>query len=216
MYADKYARRSGFDPGSAGMSIGLIAVITAGLAYSSPVFQRHFEPPLVADNIPIVPPPPPNNPKPTKPQHPTEAQPIDKAVVPDPIVKTETPPQPFIGATPTFPTLPEGGGNVLVKQAPPIITEPLVDARYAGTFQPEYPAAERRDGRAGRVVVRVLIGVDGRVKQIEKVSAASDEFYKATERRALEKWRFKPGTRDGVPIEAWRTMSVSFVINDED
>ena len=26
---------------------------------------------------------------------------------------------------------------------------------------------------------------------------------------------FKPGTRDGVPVEAWRTMAVSFVLNGE-
>jgi protein TonB len=65
------------------------------------------------------------------------------------------------------------------------------------------------------VVVRELVGTDGRVKQVQKVSAASDDFFAVTERRALDKWRFKPGTRDGVPIEAWQTVSLSFVLNDE-
>ncbi len=56
----------------------------------------------------------------------------------------------------------------------------------------------------------MLIGTDGRVKRAERVSAASDAFWAATERRALDKWRFRPATRDGVPVEAWRTMTVRF------
>ncbi len=32
--------------------------------------------------------------------------------------------------------------------------------------------------------------------------------------RALAKWRFKPATRDGMAEEAWRTMSVTFVLED--
>ena len=98
---------------------------------------------------------------------------------------------------------------------PSVLVDPQIDSRFASGFQPTYPADERRAGNQGRVVVRVLIGVDGRVKEVEKLLATSDSFFEVTRRRALEKWRFKPGTRDGVPVEAWRTMSVTFVLNDD-
>ena len=64
-------------------------------------------------------------------------------------------------------------------------------------FQPVYPAAERRAGREGRVTVRVLVGVDGRVKQVERVGATSDAFWQATEARAMSEMAVQPG-------DAWR------------
>jgi len=63
------------------------------------------------------------------------------------------------------------------------------------------------------VVVRVLVGTDGRVKAIERVSATSDAFFAATRRQALSQWRFRPATRDGVGVESWYRMSVTFVLN---
>jgi protein TonB len=94
----------------------------------------------------------------------------------------------------------------------PVLVGARPDPRFARALQPDYPPSERRAEREGRVTVRVLVGIDGRVKQIELVSAASDQFFEATRRQALEKWRFTPATRDGIPEEAWRTMSVTFVL----
>jgi periplasmic protein TonB len=65
----------------------------------------------------------------------------------------------------------------------------------------------------GSVTVRVLIGTDGRVRQVQVVRATDPEFAKATERQALRAWRFKPATRDGVPVEDWQTLTVRFDIN---
>jgi protein TonB len=63
--------------------------------------------------------------------------------------------------------------------------------------------------------VRVLIGTDGRVKEVQQISAASTAFFEATRKQALTKWRFTPGTRDGAPVEAWRTMAVRFELDGE-
>jgi len=90
------------------------------------------------------------------------------------------------------------------------MVDAVADPRYARDFQPDYPAGERRMGNEGKVVIRVLIGPDGRVKQVERVSAASAAFWQVTERQALSRWRFRPATRDGVAIESWRTMTVRF------
>jgi protein TonB len=108
-------------------------------------------------------------------------------------------------------------GTVIPEQVkgPPVLMGANIDPRYANNFQPTYPPDQIREGNTGRVIVRVLIGVDGRVKDIEKVSTPSDSFWEATKRQALSKWRFKPATRDGEPYETWKIMNVSFVLNQD-
>jgi protein TonB len=219
MYADGYSRRTKFDPGSMGLALLLNGTIVAGLvAFAAPkIFTRHFDPEVHTFNVPPDPPPPPPTPEPPKPDinHQVQAKQIE-VVIPKTIVTT-TPDDTHYIAPPTEPT-PVGtggdGGFVTPVRPPPVMTGARRDPRFADSFQPDYPVGERRAEHQGRVVVRVLIGVDGRVKQVVKVSAPSDAFFEATERRALEKWRFKPATRDGVAIETWDEIGVKFVLND--
>ena len=218
MYADRYAGRTKFDPASMGLALVLNGTIVAGLiAFAAPkMFHRIVAPPItVIDVAPRSEPPPP---EPATPELKTQAPtPRETVAVPETIV--QTPPS---DSTPyTAPTTPPGpvggtidGGFVTPAKPAPVVTGAELDSRFASTFQPDYPVGERRLEHQGRVVVRVLVGVDGRVKQVEKVSAPSSDFFEATERRALQKWRFKPATRDGIPIEVWKTVGVSFVLND--
>jgi len=80
----------------------------------------------------------------------------------------------------------------------------------AGDLQPPYPTSEQRAQREGSVVIRVVVGPDGRVKSAEKVRATSDAFYEATERHARARWRFRPATVDGRAVEARKTLTVQF------
>ena len=75
---------------------------------------------------------------------------------------------------------------------------------------PHYPASEERAEAEGSVTIRLLIGPDGRVKAAEKVAAASEAFWRATERHALRAWRFTPATVDGKPVESRKVMTVKF------
>lgn len=87
------------------------------------------------------------------------------------------------------------------------------DSRFARNFQPDYPVGMLRQEIEGSVTVRVLIGTDGRVRQVQILRAADPDFANATERQALKAWRFKPATRDGKPVEDWQTLTVRFDIN---
>jgi protein TonB len=108
------------------------------------------------------------------------------------------------------------GPTVLADPPAPPLAPKLVlaelDPRYAGAFQPDYPASEQRREIEGVAKVRVLIGTDGRVKAVELVSTDSPGFFAETKRRALTKWRFTPATRGGVAEESWKTMTVRFEI----
>jgi periplasmic protein TonB len=109
------------------------------------------------------------------------------------------------------------GGTII---EPPIIpTDPpkppvISSAKFSGrNAQPPYPPGLQRLDISGSVTVRVLVGTDGRPVRIEMVRADNDGFFSATRDWAMKNWRFTPATRDGVPFEEWRTMTVRFDLN---
>ncbi|SFS05578.1 energy transducer TonB [Sphingomonas jatrophae] len=163
----------------------------------------------------ITPPPEPVPPQP-KAQQPksridTPIREIQLPQLPDTTV-IETPRLPPL---PPMPPLPPSGGEIAPRPADPPAPPALVDAAPdpRAQFQPAYPAALQRAEVEGRATVRVLIGSDGRVHAVEIVSADDPAFAEATRKQALRSWRFKPATRDGVPVESWRTMTVHFRMN---
>ncbi|MFA6123434.1 TonB family protein [Sphingomonas sp.] len=223
MYADRYSSRQGLDPGGVGFALGVGGVLLFGLSLTAPnILTRLVDPPLTTTNIPIPSDPPP--PEKTQPERhlkdPTRANPPPETVDSS---KQQSATSAGTAAFPVeFPPKIEvavgtGSDEIGTVTPPhvPAIVGPQLDSRYANLFQPNYPSDERLAGRTGRVVVRVLIGTDGRVKDVQQVSAASTAFFEATRKQALTKWRFMPGTRDGVPVEAWRTMAVRFELDGE-
>lgn len=215
MYADRYRGMGGVNPYSLTASLTIIGSLLAAFYFAAPTVRQHIDERIHTFFIPVEPPPPKPQPKP----HRLKPAPAPQPDQPRQRVETridthfdfpKLPPQPpvddtaGIGTTTTLPPPP----------LPPLI-DARVDPRYAGDLQPPYPPAERRANHEGRVVVRVLIGVDGRVKQLERISADSDAFFEATRRQALAKWRFRPATRGGVPEESWQTKSVRFVLEDD-
>lgn len=116
---------------------------------------------------------------------------------------------------PPLPADPSPPGNSVTADppappAPPVRTQPEIDPRFAAQLQPPYPPAEERAEREGVVRVRVTVGPDGRVKALERLSATSDAFWAATERHARARWRFRPATLDGRPVESTMTITLRF------
>ena len=219
MYADRYARPEGIKFGSLTIAITVNAALMSALVFMSPNVRGAIgERILETVNIPIDTPPPEIRPE-TKPQVQQKTLPAPERIETTPrIADTESL---FVTHTilpPETGTLTgTGTGRVEIVDppiVPPVFVDAAIDARFARDLQPTYPAGERRAENEGRVVIKVLVGVDGRVKLGERVSATSDAFWQATLQRALAKWRFRPATRDGVPVEAWRTMTLRFELND--
>jgi len=70
--------------------------------------------------------------------------------------------------------------------------------RLAGEL-PELPAG----APAGRVVVRLLVGADGRVLDAEVTDGPGG--LAETARRAVTRWRYAPPVVDGRPVRVWTT-----------
>lgn len=225
MYADRYTGPGRFSPGGLVAAVGINAGVIAALMLAAPyVAPTPEETPFTVVNIPVTPPDvPPPEPQPRKEAAPTPLPYVAKPIIPNPQpldpgpTTTDdlplTPPGPIAG---TFPGTGNGEGVTVDPPMPPLplLVGPALDPRYAAELQPPYPAAEQRMGNDGIVKVRVRIGADGRVKEVQRVSASSDAFFRATEQQALRRWRFKAATRDGVAEEGWKVMTVTFVLAD--
>lgn len=222
MYADRRTDRT-FNPGSLGVAIGINAALIGGLLFAAPGIvpfaPKPADPPLITYEVPKPKPVPIEDPvtDPNPRPQPRLRAPLPPLPIPQTDQGVTVDPSPYVPPVTGGDSVGTGTGTGAVdppKPAPPLIVQPGIDPRYAADFQPGYPPSERRAEREGRVVVRVLIGVDGRVKQVERAEATSDAFYRATLDRALAKWRFRPGTRDGVPVESWKTMTLTFVLEN--
>lgn len=212
-----YDSGAGHRPVAAMLAIGLPAALVAAVALSPMIIQDKpttETPPWKTIWLPESKPPEPKEAKP-QPKQPTETV----------ITATKSPLPPLTGDPPTGtidpPYVPPAGTGtgpaVIVEPAPPPppkLVLAQLDPKYAGVFQPDYPAREQRGEVEGVVRVRVLIGTDGHVKAVERVSGDNMAFFEATKRRALSKWRFKPATRGGIAEESWKEMTVRFEIKN--
>jgi protein TonB len=100
---------------------------------------------------------------------------------------------------------PSGGGG----QAAAAVL-PSSQAAYLHNPVPVYPAISRRLGEQGRVLVRVLIGVDGTPQKAEVQSGSG---YDRLDRVALQTvmgWRFVPGRRGDTPEAMWVSVPIQF------
>lgn len=216
-------RRESYDPGSgyrpvaAAFAIGLPAALVVAVALSPMIITKAPRTDSGTWTSILVDPPKPD----PKPDPKPQSDPVQTTLTapPSPLPPVaegpvEVPPLPPYA--PPAGTGTGSGPDIVVD--PPLPPKPFVlaklDPRYAGSFQPDYPAREQREGIEGVAKVRVLIGTDGKVKAVELVSTDSPGFFDETKRRALAKWRFKPATRGGVAEESWQTMTVRFQIRN--
>lgn len=210
---DKYARKSGMVA-----SILLNGAIIGAVMLSPMVVERiKNPPPLTIINVKQPSPPPVVE---TPPEPVTEPLQVAPIFVPDPIFAPPVDLPPVLTtADIAIDTGPVGGtmgnGDTVSSDLPPAPFRAAVrDSRHAGAFQPDYPLRLLQRGVEGTVKVRVLIGIDGRVRQVVILEASQPEFGRATEKKALSSWRFIPATRGREKVEDWQVLTVRFTINE--
>lgn len=96
---------------------------------------------------------------------------------------------------------------------PGIARNPKVPPRVASTAAPYYPPALRDAGIGGRVVVRGVIGIDGRVESAEVVRSSGNSTLDNNALSAFYKWRFSAAKNDaGQKVRCYFVQGFPFVI----
>jgi protein TonB len=179
---------------------------------------------LVAPPTPRqAPAPSPAAPSPANPQPQLSAPPMPTPVLPnvrsEPVLPlaADAPPAPAqpVAAAPSGQAAP--ATSVATAPAPPPdvapkIELPSTDAAYGQNPPPVYPAASKRQGEQGRVLVRVLIGADGRAQRAEIKQSSGFERLDQAALQTVQSWRYLPGRRGGVAEAMWFVVPINFVL----
>lgn len=152
------------------------------------------------------PPPPETEPEPPKPPPPETAKPL-AALQPHlrpvtlKIPALELALNPHLTLGPAI--APPGPGRFQMGEVDSL---PLVTAR----IPPIYPYSAKRRGIEGRVDIRFLVDTQGRVRHLEVTASRPKGVFDDAVRRAVVRWRFRPGVKDGRPVETWVTTTIRF------
>jgi protein TonB len=67
-------------------------------------------------------------------------------------------------------------------------------------------------GEQGKVVIRVLIGLDGRAQQGQVQQSSGFDRLDRAALTTVTHWRYEPGKRAGVPEAMWFNVPINFVL----
>jgi periplasmic protein TonB len=87
-----------------------------------------------------------------------------------------------------------------VKVATPALQLPSADVEHADNqYRAPYPKMSQRLGEEGRVLLRVAVGADGKPVTASVAKSSGSDHLDRAGIDTVMRWRFKPGTRGGVP-----------------
>ena len=169
-------------------------------------------PPPTPAPAPPVPVPPPQAatpvPKPVAQPPAPVLEPSPVVAVPAPAIALSAPPAPQPSPAPAL-----AAPAVVAAPAPP----PAPVVRVAASLQatgncqkPEYPPLSRRREEQGSVVLKFLIGTDGRVLESRVEQSSGYARLDEAARLGLSQCQFKPGTVDGKPEPSWASLKYTW------
>lgn len=93
---------------------------------------------------------------------------------------------------------------------PPPLVEAHLDANYLSNPKPLYPGISRRQGEAGVVRLRVHVGADGQVLEVELQDSSGYPRLDQAAREAVAHWYFVPARRGDKPVASWVVVPIVF------
>ena len=85
-----------------------------------------------------------------------------------------------------------------------------VPPKPVSTAAPDYPPKALNDGVEGFVDVEFTVMPDGSVQDVSVVGSDPPHTFEVAAVKAVSKWTFKPGTRDGTPVAAHVRQKLEF------
>ena len=87
------------------------------------------------------------------------------------------------------------------------------DAVMTKYVQPRFPTQAQRTRTEGWVVVGYTVGTDGSVSRATVIDAQPRHLFDREAVNAVERWKYKPATRDGNPVEAKLQRKIEFKLS---
>jgi len=193
----------------------VLALLLAPLSFpESAQVQRTDSGPILIVNTeprPILAPAPPQRIQPPRPAPAARSQtlsiePARAPVVVDNGVLPMTVELPIAGPGPANDGPATGPASIEPASAPAAMR-----LEYTSAPPPAYPRDALRRGAEGTVLLRVLVGIDGRPLEVAiGESSGHRDLDAAARRHVLARWRFRPAHRDGQPVQAIGLVPIAF------
>lgn len=111
--------------------------------------------------------------------------------------------QQIVVAPPTEDEMPKLNDYVYVEELPEAITQ----------VKPNYPDIARDAGVEGTVLVRALVGKDGKVHDVVVEQKQSIPMLDEAAKAAVRQWVFKPALNNNKPVAVWVAVPVKFTLH---
>jgi len=87
-----------------------------------------------------------------------------------------------------------------------------VDMKPVPLFRakPTYPKEAKNKSLTGRVEFRLLVDRDGKVKQVEILTADPQGVFEQATQEAVTRWRFQPAKVKGVAVACWVKTAIDY------
>jgi protein TonB len=120
---------------------------------------------------------------------------------PTPIPTTPPPPAASVPAAASAPAVQRGD----------LVSVPDTDVEAVYTPKPNYLPLARRQRVGGVVILRALINENGTVDEVQVLRGIKPDLgLDGAAAGAVRTWRFRPATKDGVPVKLWKTITIPF------
>ncbi|MEC5408066.1 energy transducer TonB [Paraburkholderia sp. MPAMCS5] len=150
-------------------------------------------------------------PRPTlKPTPKPTLTPLHEAPAPSPVAAAApTPPAPAAAVAPATPAAPAIGRQTMEITAPKNVSH--LDCNIA---KPDYPALSRRRGETGTAYVKFVVGLTGKLENIELKKSSGFSRLDDAALAAAHASACKPYLEDGQPVRAAYTQPYNFNLED--
>jgi protein TonB len=93
-----------------------------------------------------------------------------------------------------------------------VFTQDELDAPLTilARFPPIYPLRAKQRGIEGWVKVSLVVDTSGRVSRIQILDSQPPGVFEQSVEQCVRRWRFRPGTIDGIAVEATAETTIHF------
>lgn len=117
---------------------------------------------------------------------------------------------PVAAATPTVAPAPVAPPKQAVEEKE---EPPKFGVAYLNNPAPDYPRMSKRAGEQGKVLLKVLVSVEGRPSSVEVSKSSGFERLDSAALEAVKQWRFEPARKGSKAISAYVMVPLSFTLN---
>jgi protein TonB len=169
---------------------------------------------------PTLPQPPPEPPKPEPVPEPEPPKPKEEIISlpaepkPKPVPRPVAPPRASVAPVPAKSATTRSGAGTAAATGAPTGAKAGITSGPGHLYNPKpaYPAESRTANEQGTVLLSVAVDAAGRPTSVSVAKSSGFPRLDRSAREAVQRWRFKPALRDGVPQASSVIVPVRFML----